>query len=178
MGFDREKFKELVLYIADQSGDDPEYGATKLNKILFFSDFLSYAQRGKSITGAVYQKLPHGPAPRPLVPIQKELEESGDAELVNSPRFDRVQKRLVAKREANLDLFGDEEIELVDKVMNVLMFANATGVSDLSHEWAGWQLAVMKENIPYFTVFLLPPELPSEIRDAGVDLAMKLGLAA
>src|ERR1039458_8064113 len=105
MEFDPEKFTELVLYVADQSADDPGFGATKLNKILFFSDFLSYAQRGKSITGAVYQKLPYGPAPRPLVPIQEQLVASGDADLVPADRFGHVQKRLVARRDPNVDLF-------------------------------------------------------------------------
>jgi hypothetical protein len=176
--FDRRKFKELVLYVADQSGGDPTFGAIKLNKILFFSDFLSYAHRGRSITGAAYQKLPYGPAPKAMLPIQEEMLESGDADLVPADYFGRDQKRLAARREPNLNLFEDEEIALVDKVMNALIFETATSVSDLSHQWAGWQLAEVKEDLPYFTVFLLPPELPAAVQATGVELARKLGLAA
>ena len=35
-----DKFRELILYIAQESEGDPNFGATKLNKILFFCDFL------------------------------------------------------------------------------------------------------------------------------------------
>ena len=33
---------------------DSKFGATKLNKILWWSDFLACAQRGKPITGIEY----------------------------------------------------------------------------------------------------------------------------
>jgi len=38
---DERKFKELILYVADKCSDDPDFGAVKLNKILFYSDFYS-----------------------------------------------------------------------------------------------------------------------------------------
>jgi hypothetical protein len=37
--FDGQKFKELILYLSDRSGDDADFGSTKLNKLLFFCDF-------------------------------------------------------------------------------------------------------------------------------------------
>ena len=49
-----KKLKELVLYIAQKSEDDPSFGATKLNKILFAADFYFFGQTGRSITGASY----------------------------------------------------------------------------------------------------------------------------
>lgn len=61
---------------ADQSG-----GATKLNKVLFFADFAHVRRTGAPITGAVYQKLEHGPAARCLRPVRYQLIENGDAEL-------------------------------------------------------------------------------------------------
>ncbi len=32
---DIDKFKELILYICEKSATDPNFGTTKLNKILF-----------------------------------------------------------------------------------------------------------------------------------------------
>ncbi|HZQ34888.1 MAG TPA: hypothetical protein VFD32_03070 [Dehalococcoidia bacterium] len=49
---DSRKLGELILYVAEKSSDDPRFGATKLNNILFFSDFLAFGQLGRSITGA------------------------------------------------------------------------------------------------------------------------------
>ena len=56
--FNEQKFKELVIYIAGRCESDPYFGAVKLNKLLFFSDFFAYAKLGNPITGAEYMKLP------------------------------------------------------------------------------------------------------------------------
>lgn len=52
--FDPAKFKALMLYAAEKSRGDPRFGAIKLNKILFFSDFLSYGLTGRAVTAAVH----------------------------------------------------------------------------------------------------------------------------
>src|SRR5688572_2425660 len=72
--FDRRKFKELMLYFSQRGLDEGlVIGSTKLNKLLFFTDFRAYAELGKPITGARYQKLTHGPAARALLPMRDEL---------------------------------------------------------------------------------------------------------
>ena len=73
-----ERLRELILYIADRSQTDPRFGATKLNKLVFFADFQSYAERGKPITGCQYMRLPNGPVPRHLIPIRDRLVEEGE----------------------------------------------------------------------------------------------------
>ncbi len=59
MTTDHHKFRELILFIARETKDDRSCGATKLNKILFYSDFRAYEQLGRSITGECYQNLEH-----------------------------------------------------------------------------------------------------------------------
>ena len=66
---DDEKFKELVLYVCHKSAGDAPFGATKLNKLLFYADFLAYKQLGSAVTKHAYQRLPNGPAPRAILPI-------------------------------------------------------------------------------------------------------------
>jgi hypothetical protein len=41
--FDEDRFRELVLYIAHKTKDDPTFGRTKLAKVLFSRDFVAYA---------------------------------------------------------------------------------------------------------------------------------------
>jgi hypothetical protein len=43
------RFKDAVLYIAEQLADDPTFGSTKLNKILYFSDTAAYRKLGRPI---------------------------------------------------------------------------------------------------------------------------------
>jgi hypothetical protein len=153
----REKFKELILYIAQESEGDSTFGATKLNKILFFCDFLSFRAYGESITEQRYFKLPFGPAPRALVPVVKELEEEQACIKVRRSRFGLPQEAIIVKREANLDVFKPRDVALVDHVLRRLRDNDATEVSELSHEFIGWQLAGDREDIPYETIFLGDP---------------------
>ena len=44
--FNEGKFRELILYVARRSEDDKYFGAVKLNKILYFSDFNAYRELG------------------------------------------------------------------------------------------------------------------------------------
>jgi len=168
--FQAAKFKELLLYLAQRSAGDPLFGATKLNKLLFYCDFLAYGQLGRSVTGARYQRLKHGPAPRQLVPIQRELEAEGAMSVQVRQFFNQVQKRPVAMRPPNLGLFSGEEIALVDMLLEVLRHYSASEVSALSHLEAGWQLVDDGEDIPYESVFLSPPGLTEDDVDQGLKL--------
>jgi hypothetical protein len=170
------KFKELVLYIAQKSMDDSTYGATKLNKLLCFSDFMSYGASGRPITGMDYQKLEWGPAPRRLKPLQRDLINDGSAQLITAA-YGYPQARLVALRDPDLSLFSGPEIAIVDGVLEKLKHLNATSISDYSHKWfSGWDAAGIGETIPYETVFWHRPELTDDVIDEGRRIAKNHGL--
>jgi len=154
---EHEKLRELILYIAQKCQDHPRFGAVKLNKILFFADFIAYAKRGKSITGETYFKLPQGPAPKKLKPVVEQLTESGQAVEQLRRVLAWSQRRLIPLREPNLSVFSGEEISLVDEVIEALKHKDAKEVSALSHTFAGWKLVPDNEDIPYETVFLRDP---------------------
>lgn len=153
--FNAIKFKELMLYTAEKSQSDNRFGAVKLNKILFFSDFLSYGLTGAPITGATYQKLENGPAPVELKPIARQIVEEKSGFFIKRPWFNYTQTVLVPTRPANRNPFSAEEIDLVDDVIRNLSAYDATETSLLSHQRsAAWQMAEIGEVIPYETVFL------------------------
>jgi len=173
------KLAELILYISQKSACDPAFGGTKLNKILFFSDFSAYGKRGKSITECDYQRIPAGPAPRRLVPVRDAL--VADGYLVLQPVFlasGLVQKRLVNLREPDLTLFGGEEIAIVDEWIDRLLPMTAKGVSNLSHKTAAYQSVEDGENIDYRTVFLSVSEPTPAETARGQQIAKDLGLLA
>ncbi len=152
--FQPQKFQELVLYIAEKCNADPNFGKTKLNKILFFADFLAYGMFGRSITGATYQRRDFGPVPKEITSARRSLVDMGAATIEYQRRFNYPQERLVAKRPANPSLFTLDEKRLVDDVIRELWHHSAVSVSDLSHREVGWRLADDREVIPYNTVFL------------------------
>lgn len=173
---DDQKFRELILYVARSSEQDEHFGATKLNKILFYADFWAYRKLGHSITGQQYQKLGKGPAPRRLLPIVRKMEENGDCVVAEREYFGRTQKVLLARREPDLAPFSGAEIAIIHDVVERLRGFNATDVSELSHQFIGWQLAEEGEDIPYSTALLGHPRppTPAEI-EYGRKLAEEMG---
>ena len=152
--YDEAKFTEMVLYVADRLRGDRAGGATKLNKLLYFADFAHMRLTGRPITGADYQKLPHGPAPRRLKPVRQRLVERGDAEIVREDFLGYEQHRLVPLREPDRSVFDGDELRTIDKVIADLESLTAKQVSDLSHEEPGWQLSAEGDTISYETAFI------------------------
>ena len=160
-GINEGRFKDLILYASKQLADDPAFGSTKLNKVLFFSDFEAYRTLGSSITGAEYQKNHYGPTARLYVPLVDQM--LGHA-------FVRIEKRFVGGHaqdvltplvEPNMKQFSTAELEIVDRIIAEMRTFTNTEASDLSHERSpGWQLLELGDTIPYETA-LIDTEPPS-----------------
>jgi hypothetical protein len=148
-----DRLRELVLYVAGRSIDDPRFGAVKLNKILYFADFKSFARYGKSITGAGYMRLDEGPVPVRMVPIRRKMIADREIALIKVRYYDHDQHRVMPLRDANLDCFKAQDIALVDDVISWLYEKSGAEVSKLSHGRA-WNMAEDKQNIPYEAVFI------------------------
>jgi len=163
---DLTKLKELILYIAEKCQLRKNFGATMLNKILFFSDFIAYAKLGSSITDAEYFKLEWGPAPKHLLSAREQLFKDGLILVQKIETMKGPQDRIIptGKRAANIDLFKPRQISLVDDIIASVRRENAESVSGLSHRFYGWQITNLKEIIPYETVYLTDPvkKQPSE----------------
>lgn len=90
-----DKLRELILYVADKCEDDRTFGAVKLNKILFYADFISFAEYGEPITGVKYRKFQQGPVPTILKRVRFEMEESGEVVVRKKSYHGRMQHRLI-----------------------------------------------------------------------------------
>jgi hypothetical protein len=173
---DDAKLTELILFMASRSQDDPRFGSTKLNKLLFFADFLAYVKLGRAITNHPYMRLPNGPAPKAMVPILKQMVSAKSLAIQERDHYGRTQKVPIALREASLSRFSPEEIAVVTEVLDALRRKNARGISSLSHQFAGWKLARDREIIPY-EVALVQFKKPRK-QDIQKALAMRVELAA
>ena len=176
--YNEEKFKELILYIAKECETHPFFGATKLNKVLFYSDFIAYEQLGKPITGAEYTALEYGPGPRRLLPIRQDMLLDGDIIIQELGS----QQRVVARRSPDLEEFSPSERKIIDTVIEALEYQDAESVSDLSHKFLGWQAARAEffvtgqpTIIPYETVHVSNKALSESEIAAGKALAEKHG---
>lgn len=155
-----QKFRNLMLYLAHLSREDPHFGAVKLNKLLYYCDFIAFSRLGKPITGADYQKLTEGPAPVPMVLERKHLIDQGLAKLEHRRYFRYVQQRLVpdGDQSALAEEFTREEIGIISEVHEAMLPMTAREASETSHRELGWILAELHANIPYETAVLGPAE--------------------
>ena len=151
---DDEKLRELILYVSTLSEYDPNFGATKLNKLLFYTDFLAYQKFGSAITGQEYQALPQGPAPKRLKPIIERMKRAGDLRQVrrksgsvraNTTCSDSDRRSLEVHRPRS-----GPDYWRVQRFWNW----NATQISTESHFFLGWQLGIRGETIPYSSILI------------------------
>ena len=173
--YDEAKFAELMLYTADKLRDDRAGGATKLNKVLFFAEFAHMRRYGRPITGAEYQKLERGPAPRRLVPVRQRLVDNGQARIAEGYYLGYEQHRLIPSEPVRPILLSSEEIESVDEVIEDLRGLTARQVSDLSHDEEGWRMVEQGQTIPFEAAVLRRPVVTERVRAHAGALAKQHG---
>lgn len=156
------KLEELILYFANRLEDEPAFGVTKLFKLLYFVDFLSFRAYGDSVTGEEYWKLEHGPAPKRGLAAIEAMKQKGLCVERRRDHFGRPQKTLVPLREADLACFTARDIDLANVILERFSAHNAARLSELSHDDIGWRAAGLKETIPYHTAMISDPLPPSE----------------
>lgn len=148
------KLRELIVYLAQRSTDDSRFGRVKLAKLLFFCDFGAYSEFGEPITGACYRKKPHGPLADEELLALRDLKDSGSISIEEVGVYVYTQKRIVARRDADISWLTPEQHTLIDEVVKRHADDDATDLSNLSHTFPGWGMAAMNEVIPYHTVFI------------------------
>lgn len=151
--FDREKFKRLVHYVIWRAGDRDGFGATKLYKVLWFSEARAFMLSGKPISGAIYTRQEHGPVPRLAMPIREELVRDGAIRVWKDQHYNRSIVRFKALKKPDLSGFTADELSTVDWwIKHIDEDHTAGSISEQSHDYA-WDIARMGEELPYHAVF-------------------------
>lgn len=148
-----DKLKELIIYISFKCSEDSNFSKTKLNKILFYSDFLYYFKNHKAITNHDYVHLQYGPVPNNIDVLIRDML-GKDIAMAISQNGPYRQEKLVALREANLNLFNPEMIAHIDSVINYVCNMTATKLSNMSHDELGYIVTGLTNKIPYNTIFV------------------------
>jgi hypothetical protein len=152
---DEQKLRELIVYLASLSEPGDEFwGAIKLNKLLFYIDFVAYRRFGKSVTGQEYQCQRLGPTPRKLPPLITKMKQAGDIREKRVMFHGREQIRTVALRRANKEMFAKDEIDLIHETVSRFWKMSASEISEESHTFLGWKVAEIGETIPYGMVLI------------------------
>lgn len=154
MEYNKEKFKNLVHYIAANCEDAQRLGAVKLNKILWYADTIAYQIRGDSITGASYVKRQFGPVPAHILAALRELGDEERVLTVEVRTMGKVRREFISISNSTVEGFTAEEIATVDHTIGWICDNHtAQSISNLSHDQI-WEMAAIGEEIPINTVLV------------------------
>lgn len=155
--FNKDMFKQVLLYILTKCGGKPNVGKTVLYKLLYFCDFNYYEKYEEPLTGAAYRKIVHGPAPCNFDEVIKEMKRDGQIQEVLSSYYDKRQKKYLALVEPDINKLFARQKEVIDKVIETLSDYDANKISEYSHDDVPWQATEEKEIIDYELVFYRTP---------------------
>lgn len=149
MKYDLEKFINATLFFAKKV---KKLGITKLNKLLYYSDFEHYRLYGRPIIGDVYIRMEQGPVPKESYSIFTAFRSGADnylqkviylrPELVSSLNSNPVKRDTIVpkpKSKVNLSIFSKSEIEVMEKMAFVWKGATAKTASEQSHLEKPWK---------------------------------------
>ena len=110
---------------------------TKMNKLLFYVDFIHYKRHGYGITGLTYRALQFGPVPEDWAKVYSNLPGIMMEEYVYPGGQSGV--RLVSVAGENENPLSPSENSAVDYVCGLFRDVNAAAISEISHREKAWK---------------------------------------
>lgn len=148
--FNEDKFENAVLYFTSKLAV-PVF-KTKLNKLLWYFDFLTYKSVGFSATGTAYLHAPYGPVPDGydfLIGGMIKDRALDAQEMVFDRENDVAGEILKAIEEPDLSIFSSQEKVCLKKVATSRGHLTSAQISKLSHDEEGYKNTPEWEKISY-----------------------------
>jgi len=123
----------------------------KLNKLLFYTDFVNYKLFGSSITGLSYRAIDYGPAPTCYDNIYAYFENENiiTTKWVKASNG-TAKETFITQAEFDPSLFTKDEKRILDIIAETFKNISSWDLVDLSHKEQGWiDLHPNKEIINY-----------------------------
>ena len=144
---DLEKITEMVVFFSDRL----KPWKTALNKLLFYSDFATFNQSVRSISGLRYRAIMLGPVPENYDSLYEYIRNRGDVAIENQLFPDgQIGEHLfpdsqigeqfvpIKNRPFNPDHFTSTELSVMEKVCDHFKNKTAKEMVDLSHCEKAW----------------------------------------
>ena len=144
------RLKNIMLYILNRCD---EVWCTKMNKLLFYTDFMSYRERGMAMSGLSYRAIDFGPVPErwdrvysEFPEVRQELRQVGDF----------VGSVLIASAEPDYTMFTDAELKVLDTICTHFSKMSSREISRISHDEDAWLNHHEKhEHIPFDDAYMI-----------------------
>ena len=138
-------FASILLFCGD-----PGIVKTKLNKLLFYSDFKHFRDYSVSVTGARYAHLPYGPAPDGYSFFLATMQDD-EKTITTEEAFvhGHPADLLIATKIPDVTLFAPSELKTLALVKERFQDASAKELSELSHQERGYIQTSDGQHISY-----------------------------
>lgn len=144
-----DKIKNLILILSDKG-----ILKTKLLKEMFYIDFISYRERGCSITGLEYAKCPYGPVPDEFDKIiNTYVEEKSINYEIDYDDKGYEYHNISSLEESNNKVFTEKEQEIINKVKKYFKNFSTKKIVAFSHEEKAFLETKMFKQIDYSYAF-------------------------
>ena len=171
-----EKLIEAVVFISHHSEGDPNFGMTKLAKLLYYADCEAFVETGETITGTIYVHFPHGPYSQDWHEVRRRMAESRDASIVyERPGEDFSGYSIQAKRGPNLELLSPVDCEILNSQLERFWSFNARRIERLVRGEVGWLATEDGEPMPIESAYISSDPLSGEEIAFGKEVAEELG---
>ncbi len=161
---DRGKLIEAAIYLSELSLDDPNFGVSKLVKLLYYADCESYMEYGRPITGTTYLHFPHGPYPENWHQVREQMEQNADVEVLYETTVPGYQQyHILPRRAADLERLSPDDRQCLEAQVKRFAGFNTAGIEQYSHQEVGWLSTEDGQPIPYALSGVV--SLPMSVRD-------------
>jgi uncharacterized phage-associated protein len=133
---DKEKYKNVILYLSKNVGSGSVWGKKKMYKLLYYLDFDFFEKYEKPITGDIYHKLPMGPAPSYFDVLALELQKEGKLKISKGKTGAGFNDAVVyrALKDPESDAFSKKEKEMFDRVIKLYGNKSGSQLEALTHK--------------------------------------------
>lgn len=132
-----DRFAEMVVFFSEKI----QPYKTKMNKLLFYADFLNFKNYGYSISGMRYYAIPMGPVPNKYQSIYEYLNNNDKIEIEFIPidiNITGEQFKSKTSKPFNSSLFSENELEVLGSVVDRFKTTNTKEIIEMSHQEEAW----------------------------------------
>lgn len=133
-----EKLTEMLIYFSEKV---QPYKA-KMNKLLFYADFLMFKKSCFSISGVRYKAINMGPVPHNFNSIFEYLANEDYFDIIYT-EFENggIGEQFIARKDRyfNPKLFTEEELQVMEKVAITFKDISTKDIIEISHLEKAWQ---------------------------------------
>ncbi len=144
----KNKYGNAILFFVKYCNNQ-YLGATKLNKLLYYLDFISFRDRGKPVTNDVYIHKQYGPVPSEVDEVLTELHSAGSLGVERILYKDSDTFKYETKISPDEKVFDAYEKKLLESICNEFSLWSTEKIVGQTHLEAPWFYSKPLEKVDF-----------------------------